>query len=195
MRIRSWKWHPDFPASQGTPFSSCWEYQLKAGENTSPHQHDDREEINIALEGTGRITVGNLTRDLHAGEIIFIPRQTNHYLENPSSMLLRGIFIESGVTVADPETDTKTQQKVTARDLDEVAAIIPEQLDEAESLQIIIRLFDLAGYLSEQIESALGLDSDTGYKALQQIEKKVMEAVVQISTNYQISSSFFPKRF
>ncbi|MEE8143437.1 MAG: cupin domain-containing protein [Planctomycetota bacterium] len=194
MQIRSWKHHPDFPASEDSHFRGCWEYELKAGENTIPHQHQDDHEINIPLEGNGHITVGELTRDLQPGEVVFIPARTSHYIENSSSALLRGISIESS---ASGLAGVMNREPVTVGDLDQIVTTIPGQLNETESLQLIIRLFDLAGYLSEQIESAIGLDNETGYETLQLIEKKVMAAVVEISNTYQGGdiSSFFPRRF
>ncbi len=193
MRIRSWKHHPDFPVAEDCQFRGCWEYELKAGENTIAHQHRDGHEINIPLEGSGHITVGEITRDLHPGEVIFIPAQTSHYIENPSCKLLRGITIESSIPVLE---GFSTHDSVTIRDLDQVIAEIPQELDTTESLQLIIRLFDLAGYLSEQIENAIGLDNETGFDTLQQVEKKVMTAVVYISESYQQGDlPIFPRRF
>ena len=43
----------------------------------------------------------------------------------------------------------------------------------------------LMSYLSEQIEQAIGLDTDTGVDALASIEQKVMNAVVLISRGYE----------
>ena len=142
MQIRSWKHHPDFPASEDSHFRGCWEYELKAGENTICHQHHDGHEINIPLEGNGQITVGELTRDLHPGEVVFIPARTSHSIENSSSALLRGIAIESSAPVLD---GVMNGEPVTIGDLDQIVTGIPDQLNESESLQLIIRLFDLAG--------------------------------------------------
>ncbi len=191
MRIRSWRTHPDFPVSTDSPFRGFWEYELKGGENTVPHQHGDGHEINIALEGVGRITVADVTRDLRPGEVIFIPPQTTHSIENPFAETLRGLSIESGLSIL----DAPQGGPVTARDLDQVIEEIPWELNEAESIQLIIHLFDLAGHLSEQIESAIGLDSETGLEALKGIEKKVMNAVVEISSAYQGGGPLFPSRF
>ena len=68
---------------------------------------------------------------------------------------------------------------------------VPEELSESEALQLIIRLFDMAGHLSEQIESAIGLENQTGYEALQNLEKRVMSAVVTISQNYENGNSLY----
>jgi hypothetical protein len=62
---------------------------------------------------------------------------------------------------------------------------LPEELSEAEAIQTIVRLFDIGGHLSEQIEEALGLDNEVGVNALTQIEKKLMEAIVSIADLYR----------
>ncbi|MFQ5655200.1 MAG: cupin domain-containing protein, partial [Planctomycetota bacterium] len=195
MKIRSWDCHPDFPYSDDTPICGCWEYELKQGERTPPHEHSSSQEINVALEGSGRITVAEETRDLQPGAVIFIPAQASHYMENVSSPLLRGFSLE----IAHPQRGTAGEAapsgRISERDLDSLIEGIPKKLDETESLQLIIRLFDLAGYLSEQIEEAIGLESETGYQAMQQIERRVMEAVVHISRTYEGGGNlFFPKR-
>ena len=76
MRIRFWKCHPDFPRPQNSNFRGCWEFQLKSGEQTIPHQHEDGDEISITLEGSGQITVGEISRELQPGGAVFIPAQT-----------------------------------------------------------------------------------------------------------------------
>ncbi len=190
MRIRSWKCHPDFPLSSDSNFRGCWEFELKSGEQTIPHLHDDGDEISITLEGMGKITVGETSRAIHPGEVVFIPARTSHFIENPSSPLLRGICLETGI-----DLPISTTEPLSIQDLDDVISSIPSQLDESEALQVIIRLFDVAGHLSEQIEQALGLTSQTGYGALTDIQKQIMQAVVTISENYRGRWSHFPRRF
>ena len=199
MRIRSWDCHPDFPYTNDSSFRGCWEYELREGENTPSHQHEDGQEINIALEGAGKITVGQVTREIHPGAVVFVPPRTNHFIENPFHETLRGITIESSVEFGCVDREGN---RVTMSDLDEIIRSIPPHLDEPQSLQLIIRLFDLAGYLSEQIESAIGLDCNAGLDTIRSIEKKVMEAVVKICHVYhgdasagEGPSSLFHRRF
>lgn len=193
MRIRSWKCHPDFPVADHSLFRGCWEYELKQGETTIAHQHEDGDEINIGLEGCGRITVGETTREIRAGEVIFIPAGTNHTLENDGNQLLRGLTIET-IAPLFPAT-YEVDDNVSVQDMENVIEEIPEELSESEALQFIIRLFDLAGHLSEQIESSIGLESHTGLEALRSLEKRVMGAVVTISQNYENGASLPPPRF
>lgn len=193
MRIRSWKLHPDFPLGEHSLFRGCWEYELQQGEATDTHQHQAGDEINIALEGHGRITIGNSTREIHAGEMVFVPAGMDHRLENPGSPCLRGILVEAGAPLVGVDL-TPQPRSVTAGDIEAVVESIPEELSESEALQLIIRLFDLAGHLSEQIEDAIGLENETGFEALQRLEKRVMAAVVTISQNYE-NGNLFRRRF
>lgn len=193
MRIRSWPCHPDFPAAEESSYRGCWEYELQPGESTVSHQHDGGDEITIALEGCGRITVGEISRELRPGEVVFIPSRTNHSILNDSGRPIRGLTIETSVKLF--ERDTEDDETVSVRDMESVIEEIPNDLDESEALQFIIRLFDLAGRLSEQIEFAVGLESSTGLEALKNLEKRVMSAVVLISQNYENGPSFRHPRF
>ncbi len=72
---------------------------------------------------------------------------------------------------------------------------IPARLNRAEALQSIIQLFDLAGQLSEQIEEAIGLETETGLRTLESIEEQVMQAVVEISRAWMPGVDLRPPRF
>lgn len=185
MRIQEWKAHPEFPVERECPFRGCWEFELSSGETTIPHRHDDGHEIDIVLAGSGKITVGDVTRDVTAGDVIFVPASVPHLIRNDGEELLRGLTIESVV----PEfTSSGVIDDLSIHDLDELIESIPENLDVSGSLQMIIRLFDLAGYISEQIDESVGLDNEQGFEALKQIEVKVMDAVVAISQQYQLNA-------
>lgn len=71
---------------------SLAEEVLPVGAAVAPHHHIETEEIYYILEGTGRMTVGNETREVEAGDAIFIPRRETHTLENtgtaPMTILL-----------------------------------------------------------------------------------------------------------
>ena len=72
---------------------------------------------------------------------------------------------------------------------------IPDQIDRPTSLQFIIQLFETAGQLSEQIDDAIGLDTETGLRTLEAIEEQVMDAVLRIAHSYGGGSNLFPRRF
>ena len=62
---------------------------------------------------------------------------------------------------------------------------LPSDVDEAVAIQTIVELFDIGGQLSEQIEKGVGLDNAEGVRALTEIERKIMLAVVRIAGRYQ----------
>ena len=180
MQIRSLKTSPGFPLAADTLFRGCWEYELGRGETTTPHVGRLGEEINLILEGRGVVTIGEQTHEVCEGELFFVPAETGHSIQNPFDPPLKGLVVEANL----PRLSASGQDRVTLRDLEQVIQSIPAELDAPEALQCIIRLFDLAGYLSEQIEKAIGLDTTTGLETLARIENQVMEAVVQISAAY-----------
>ncbi|MCA8960873.1 MAG: cupin domain-containing protein [Planctomycetes bacterium] len=193
MRIQQWKYHPDFEAPAEASVRGSWEFELGPGEATIAHQHDDSHELDLIIEGSGRITVGDITRDVSQGDVVFVPAGRRHYVENVSSTVLRGITIEQFA----PEFAV-SDDRASIHDLEDMIASIPDDLDVSTALQVIIRLFDLAGYISEQIDETMGLENEAGYEALQQIELRVMDAVVEISLRYQqgnTSTQNFHPRF
>jgi hypothetical protein len=99
------------------------------------------------------------------------------------------------ISLTGAEEETSGDEKVSESDLESIIDSIPDQVDEATSLQLIIQLFDTAGILSEQIDDAIGLESETGLAALQNIERRVMDAVVRISRSYTSEDGLFPRRF
>lgn len=192
MRIRSWNQVSRPAPGSFSHFSGLWEFQLNEGEQTPQHQQAS-EEIIVALEGEGQVTLAGETVALNPGEVVWVPAQAVHSIENTTETLLRGLSMEIGGT--GEEVAGFGGGRVSERDLDSLIDSIPIEIDEATSLQLIIQLFDTAGVLSEQIENAIGLESDTGLAALQQIERRVMDAVVEISRNYSREDGLFPRRF
>ena len=86
-------------------------------------------------------------------------------------------------------------EKITAGELERLIDCIPDQIDRPTSLQFIIQLFETAGQLSEQIDDAIGLDTETGLRTLEAIEEQVMDAVLRIAHSYGGGSNLFPRRF
>lgn len=193
MRLRSWNQISRPLPGTASHFCGLWEFQLNHGEETPSHQQAS-EEVIVALEGEGSVLLAGQSVLLKPGEVVWVPAQAAHAIGNPSSSILRGLSMEIGERP--PATAAGEPAKVSERDLENLIESIPSQIDEATSLQLIIQLFDTAGVLSEQIENAIGLDSETGLAALQQIERRVMEAVVEISRTYSEGDNlFFPRRF
>jgi len=61
---------------------SLAEEVLPVGAAVGSHHHLLTEEIYYVLCGSGRMTVGTDTRDVGAGDAVFIPRGNTHTLEN-----------------------------------------------------------------------------------------------------------------
>ena len=167
MRLRSWN-QVSRPVPGGSShFCGLWEFQLHSGEQTPSHQQTS-EEVIVALEGEGSVHLAGETVILKPGEVVWVPSQASHSIENSSSGVLRGLSMEIGEHVAEDEDGHSGEVdagRLSERDLESLIEAIPNQVDEAMSLSLIIQLFDTAGVLSEQIENAIGLDSDTGLQA------------------------------
>jgi mannose-6-phosphate isomerase-like protein (cupin superfamily) len=77
-----------------SPIEQCSlaEEVLPAGAAVGRHHHLLTEEIYYILQGSGRMTVGDETRDVGTGDAVFIPRGHTHTLENtgpePMTILL-----------------------------------------------------------------------------------------------------------
>ena len=80
---------------------------------------------------------------------------------------MRGLLVAIHRPGLAPQVET---DKISAGDLESMIESIPARLNRAEALQSIIQLFDLAGQLSEQIEEAISLETQTGVSTLESIE-------------------------
>jgi len=60
-----------------------------------PHSHPETEELVYVLEGTLRYTVGDVTRDLKAGETMGTPRGSVHAFSNPHGLTARALIVNS----------------------------------------------------------------------------------------------------
>lgn len=165
-------------------FGAVWEVELEGGEATRPYQHPRLEEIYCCVEGHGEIYVRDERHALVRGQVFFVPRETHHWLENPTDALMRCLAVESPVL---PEP--RVPEKVTIPDmmqrLEQQIDALPSELDRVAAIQHIVSLFDVAGHLSEQIEDAFGLDNEDGVSALTKIEDRIMRAVVEITRRYE----------
>lgn len=78
--------------TSGIERCSLAEEILPAGAAVAPHHHLETEEIYYITHGSGRMTVGDETREVSAGDAVFIPRGQTHTLENtgrePMTILL-----------------------------------------------------------------------------------------------------------
>ena len=78
--------------TSGIERCSLAEEVLPAGKSVGRHYHLETEEVYYILQGEGRMSVGGDTREVAAGDAIFIPRGSTHTLENtgqtPMTILL-----------------------------------------------------------------------------------------------------------
>jgi mannose-6-phosphate isomerase-like protein (cupin superfamily) len=185
MKIQRLASHPDFQLEgNSTHFGRVWEVELESGEQTQPHQHDDLEEIYCFVEGTGEIWVAQKKQPVARGEVIHVPPLTNHFVLNTSVGRLRCLAIESHPQDR-PSTEERPAERETVGSLEKLITEMPKEMDQVAAIKQIVGLFDVAGRLSEQIEEAFGLDNEEGVEALSRIEKKIMDAVVEITRRYQ----------
>ena len=68
---------------------SLAEARVPPGASTMPHYHPLTEEIYYILEGTGRMTIGEETRDVGPGDAIAIPPGAIHTITTTSSTPLK----------------------------------------------------------------------------------------------------------
>jgi mannose-6-phosphate isomerase-like protein (cupin superfamily) len=72
---------------------SLAEEVLPAGAAVGRHHHLETEEVYYLLEGRGRMTVGSETREVAAGDAVFIPRGATHTLENTGDAPIRLLLV------------------------------------------------------------------------------------------------------
>jgi len=75
--------------NSGIRNQSLAEARLPVGGATMPHHHPRTEEIYYILEGTGRMTIGEETRDVGPGDAIAIPPGAVHTIANRGEVVLK----------------------------------------------------------------------------------------------------------
>lgn len=169
-------------------FAGCWELELLRGESTDRHEHKEREEVCYVLLGAGAMLIGKKEGPIEKGDVVHIPPATTHQIENDSSKRLRCLLVGTEVPMGPEEAAV---EKRTLAHLEQVIRAIPSNVGEAEAIQGIVALFDIGGALSEQIETAFGLDNPDGLEALSKIEQRIMRAVVEITRRYSLGMRGF----
>ncbi len=202
MEIRKYTGHSTFSFEGKSRFiQRCWNFSLRKGENTPSNLNASGEEIHVILQGEGRITIGEASSPIREGEMVFVPPRVPHFIENPESPRLEGITLEADWELPAMESAKAAgavgQQALreTVRSIDTIVQNLPPALSAAEAIQIIVKLFDIGGCLSEQIDAAMGLDNEEGVLALTRIEKKLMDAVAAVADHYRYGNGgLFPNR-
>ncbi len=198
MRMRRLPSHPAFRLEGSRHFQSFWELELTPGEETNRHQHFESEEVIYLVTGQAMVTVAAEERAVQPGEVVLVPPRTDHVIANRSEVVVTALTVESGLEQATglelavaggaegqaPSASLEAAQK-TLRTIEEVMGELPPDVDEAVAIKTIVELFDIGGGLSEQIEASLGLDNASGVGALAQVERRIMQAVVEITARYR----------
>lgn len=70
--------------------------EVKPGAKLSLQMHNQRAEHWVVVQGTARVTRGDETFDLEVNQSTYIPVRTQHRLENPGTVPLRVIEVQSG---------------------------------------------------------------------------------------------------
>ncbi len=70
--------------------------EVKPGARLSLQLHRRRSEHWVVVAGRARVTRGEETLDLQPGETVFVPVETAHRLENPGSVPLQLVEVQSG---------------------------------------------------------------------------------------------------
>ncbi len=198
MRMRRLPSHPAFKLEgRSRHFQAFWELELTPGEETSPHQHYESEEVIYLVSGNAHVTVARQEKTVQPGEVVLVPPRTDHVIANRSEDLVHALTVESLLDLGDeagvvtkvptPEEAQRAVEEAqkSARTIEQLMGDLPKDVDEAVAIRTIVELFDIGGNLSEQIEQTLGLDNATGVSALGQVERKIMQAVVEITSRYR----------
>jgi len=93
------KIHDNLGVKDGTiRFLGIWDTALDIGAAVTPHAHDDVEEVYYILEGNGEMKVGDESRRVGAGDLVYIPPKKVHMLIQVGEGPLR--FITASVDIA-----------------------------------------------------------------------------------------------
>jgi mannose-6-phosphate isomerase-like protein (cupin superfamily) len=78
-----------------SPVTQCSlaEEWLPPGAAVTPHHHEVLEEIYYILEGAGRMTIGEETREVGPGDAIYIPKHNRHTLTNTGAEPMRLLLV------------------------------------------------------------------------------------------------------
>eukprot|EP00475_Leptophrys_vorax_P027145 TRINITY_DN386_c0_g1_i1.p1 TRINITY_DN386_c0_g1~~TRINITY_DN386_c0_g1_i1.p1 ORF type:complete len:153 (-),score=36.83 TRINITY_DN386_c0_g1_i1:432-860(-) len=74
--------------------------RVPMGSAIPPHIHEHKDEVIVMIKGSGRARVGEQTMDMKVGDVMFIPRGTEHTLVNLAD---KGQFVDGSIDNADQE--------------------------------------------------------------------------------------------
>ena len=79
--------------TSGITQCSLAEEMLPPGRAVTPHHHRELEEIYYILSGRGRMTVGEESSEVAAGDAVYVPRGHRHTLENTGDEPIRLLVV------------------------------------------------------------------------------------------------------
>jgi mannose-6-phosphate isomerase-like protein (cupin superfamily) len=79
--------------TSGITQCSLAEEMLPPGHAVAPHHHRQIEEIYYVVAGRGLMTVGDETREVEAGDAVYVPRGHRHTLENTGTETIKLILV------------------------------------------------------------------------------------------------------
>ena len=83
------------PKNNGSPQLVLGTEQIAPGGRIRKHKHLRQDEILLIQTGTARVRVGDLEREVHAGGLVFLPRNMTIELENIGTEPIALVFIFS----------------------------------------------------------------------------------------------------
>lgn len=87
-----------------------WDTALQPGTMLDPHMHPDVEEVYYILEGEGEILVGEETRVVRSGQLVYIPPKQLHTIRPASDKPLRWITIAVAVDATKPQLQPRANE-------------------------------------------------------------------------------------
>jgi len=83
------------PINNGSKYLVLGTEEIAPGGRIRKHKHLSQDEILLIQTGTARVRVGDLEREVHAGGLVFLPRNMTIELENIGSEPIALVFIFS----------------------------------------------------------------------------------------------------
>ncbi|RZN36364.1 MAG: cupin domain-containing protein [Methanophagales archaeon ANME-1-THS] len=80
-------------AGVANTIAAIYETTLESGQTIQPHYHPDAEEVYYLLSGNGLMHIGNEQKAVEMGDVVYIPPEKVHFLQNTSSEPLRFITL------------------------------------------------------------------------------------------------------
>ena len=80
---------------------AIYETFLQPGQTIQPHFHPDAEELYYLISGQGVMHIGEERRDAATGDVIYIPPEKVHFLQNSSAEPIRFLTLTVRITRAE----------------------------------------------------------------------------------------------